>query len=224
MALYPAGIHIQIRLSGGMGPDRWSTGYWLRFDSSITIPTPVQANAYALNVLTDFNTRVWNAATTGLKIQNVPDTTLDTCQANVYNGSTFAVQGIGTQTPVPGTGTNAHPGYTALCVTLQSAFPGRSNRGRMYLPATSIGILGSTLQLSSTTIQDGIVTNLAAHLASSALSPSWGSPASFTPVVLSKLLGTTADVINLRMDSIPDTQHGRTRALVAAHTSTHTVP
>lgn len=216
----PAGIHTQVILGGAMATDRWSVGYWIRYDSSVSLPTPTQANTYAANIGANFASAVWAS----YKVNNDPATTLDQCLVRVYDGSVLKVDGTAVLTSTPGTGSGAHPGYVACCISMLTAFPGRSKRGRMYLPATAYPVNGTTAQWSTAATAVTTVTNLASHLVNSAHTPGWGSPASFSPVVLSKILGSTEDIISLRCDSIPDTQHGRTRALVAAATATHTVP
>lgn len=220
----PAGIHAQIILGGAIGVERWSVGYWLRYDSSVSLPTPAEANTYALAILNQFNTLVWSGATASVKAQNSTDTTLDTCTVRFYDGNTLMVDGLATITPVAGTGGGAHPGYVACCVSLLTPFPGRSKRGRMYLPATAMPVNGTTsLWLTNATV-DAFAVNLAGYFANSVHVPSWGSPASFTVVIMSKLLGSTSDVVNIRIDNIPDTQHGRTKKLVSSHTAVHSVP
>jgi hypothetical protein len=158
------------------------------------------------------------------KASQSSDTTFDSVLVRFYDGATLSVDGTASATPVPGTGSGAHPGYVALVVTLLTAFPGRSHRGRIYLPATAVAINSATSQLSTAATQDTLAADVATHLASSAHTPSWASGVLFTPVVLSKTLGSTADIVSLRIDSLPDTQHGRTRKLSAVHTATHTVP
>jgi hypothetical protein len=52
---------------------------------------------------------------------------------------------------------------------------------------------------------------------SNVLAPSWDGSGSNQLVIMSLHLGSTVPVETLRMDSLPDTQHGRSRKLVAAH-------
>lgn len=216
----PSGIHCQVMLGGAAGTDRWSVGYWVRYDSSISLPTPTQANTYAANIGANFASAVWAS----YKLNNDPATTLDQCLVRFYNGAVLSVDGTAALTSTPGTGSGSHPLYVACCVSMLTAFPGRSKRGRMYLPATAYPVNGATGQWSTAATATTTVTNLASHLVNSAHTPGWGSPASFSPVVLSKTLGSTEDIVSLRIDSIPDTQHGRTRKLVAVAVATHTVP
>jgi hypothetical protein len=203
-----------------MATDRWSVGYWVRYDSSVSLPTPTQANTYAANIGANFASVVWSV----YKAQNDPATTLDVCSVRFYSSGVLMVNGTATITSVPGTGSGAHPCYVACCVSMLSAFPGRSKRGRMYLPATAYAVTGTTGQWTTAGTATTTVANLASHLTNSAHTPGWGSPAAFSPVVLSKTLGSTSDIVSLRIDSLPDTQHGRTRSLVALATATHTVP
>jgi len=69
---------------------------------------------------------------------------------------------------------------------------------------------------------DNITTNLATTMGTGTDTNLPGSP-TFATVVLSQSTTAYTFVTSLRMDSLPDTQHGRSRRLVASHTSTHAV-
>jgi len=51
-------------------------------------------------------------------------------------------------TPRPGTGTVGHPFQSAAVLSLRTATPGASGRGRLYLPATGVALDLSSLRIS----------------------------------------------------------------------------
>ncbi len=55
-------------------------------------------------------------------------------------------------TSVVGSGTTYHPLQSAIVMTLNTGVPGRANRGRAYLPATSVA-LGTDHQIGSSSLQ-----------------------------------------------------------------------
>lgn len=209
---------IKYSIGGAVGSELWSINFWCRTNSTIATPTPAQMNTTAANSLSAFNTVVWSASSNGLKSGNTSDTTLSNSKLYFYDGGLLTVDGAASITPVAGTGTSAHPGYVASVCSLLTDYPGRSKRGRLYLPATGMGILTTTSQWASSTLTHGIVDNMRLFLQNGGIAPSWDGTAGIHPVIMSMSLGSITDVTGLRMDSLPDTQHGRTRRLVATDT------
>jgi len=123
--------------------------------------------------------------------------------------------------PGVGSGAFAHPFQTALVISLKSAVPGASGRGRMYWPATGIGITQTTLRPSAAivlatlqgaeTYLSGIDTDISATLTGVSLT------------VWSRKTGNTSNVVELSAGDVLDTQRRRRDAAVENYqTVSHT--
>lgn len=152
---------------------------------------------------------LFNAATlvTGLKAYLIPAGS-DT--ASLLSEANFGAA-------IPGTGVSNHPAQTACVASLRSTVPGRSGRGRMYLPATGAAI-GATMQFSNTicTGVAGRVAQLAADLGTS----------SYQDAPLKSIVASTAgarQITRVEVDNDPDTQRRRSDKLIASFTAVSTV-
>lgn len=146
-----------------------------------------------------------NAATvvTGLKAYLIP--------ANTDTAALLSEANFGS--PIPGTGTSNHPAQTAMVVSLRSSVPGRSGRGRMYLPATGAAI-AAAMQFSSS-----IITGVAAR--SAQLVEDLGT-SSYQDVGLKAVVASTAgarQITRVEVDNDPDTQRRRSDKLQASQTA-----
>lgn len=130
----------------------------------------------------------------------------------------FQLMGVGENSYSPalkGTGPSTHPPQTAVVASLRTALPGRSGRGRLYLPATGLG-LQSTLQMTETqatniaTAVKTWVSDLAAT--ATAAYPAPGPLHLF--VVHSKKNNTAQDVSAIQVDTVLDSQRRRRDKLV----------
>jgi hypothetical protein len=102
------------------------------------------------------------------------------------------------------------PNQCAVVVTLETGVPGRSNRGRAYLPPVNVGLINAgTVQLSSATC-----TTLANAFASMLTALHDDSSPNGVPAVASALKGAIRDITAVRVDSIIDTQRRRRNKLV----------
>lgn len=216
MAL-PNGDLLLYRVGGATPSDTWSIGMWFVVTGQSGIPSPANMNSAASGVLGGFNTLVWSAATNGLKSFNNSGVTLATASTAYYRNGSLVAAGSASISPVAGTGATNQPNYVARVVSLLTDRPGRSYRGRLYLPWT-----GQALTAASglwTSMPD-IPTNLATLLSSSTgmQSPGygWGGSSVADFVVLSRAQTAATPVTSLRMDNKPDTQHGRENRLVAS--------
>jgi hypothetical protein len=218
----PNGDYVKYVIGGACGSDTWSIGLWQKLTGMSSTPTPAQMNAAALFRLNGFKTLVWTPASVPLAGLNATGVNLATAKAYLYRNGVLSAQGTASITASAGTSTRFMPFYTALCVSLLTNTPGRSGRGRVYLPYTGATINGTTGQSSDT------LTTIANNFASMATGygpddngfP--GDPTSELEVV-SSTHATSAKVVSVRIDSIPDTQHGRTRKVVATSTATASV-
>jgi hypothetical protein len=58
--------------------------------------------------------------------------------------------------PAGGTGTSPHPFQTSIVISLRTALPGASGRGRIYWPATGLSISLSTLRPSAANVTTAV--------------------------------------------------------------------
>lgn len=122
-------------------------------------------------------------------------------------------------------GTNASltlPPQLAVVVSLRTGRPGRSYRGRSYLPAPAANQLSAIGgQLGSGTVD---ALSLAFHdmLASLGTVPDPYIP--LPPVVASAKTSAMSLITAITVDSVLDTQRDRRNKLVAAYTKARTVP
>lgn len=206
----PAGDYVKYVIGGTIASDTWSIGICQSLTGLSGVPTPSQMNAAALVRLNGFNTAVWSLATSGLKLLNGAGVSLVNCKSYLYRGGVLSAQGTAAITPVPGTGSPGLPFYTAMCVSLLTDRPGRSGRGRLYLPATAAAVSATTGQF--TTNLSGLATAVAGVLTAYGPDDNGypGDPASVAAVV-SNTHGLLTEIQSIRIDTLPDTQHGRTR-------------
>lgn len=129
----------------------------------------------------------------------------DSTSADLQSSALFAA-------PRAGSGTANHPKETSLVVSERTNQPGRSGRGRFYLPACGIALTAGGLVASSTAVDDlgdAAITLFDALSAALAI-----------PVVASFTKGQTYNITRLEIDNKPDTQRRRQDKVLATHTFT----
>lgn len=196
--------------------DTWNAGFWLDTNPN----TLSDANAAAASALTQFMTTFWNNAANPWKAKQSDGTSLDFCKLYEYSGGILNNQGVATQSPSLGTNSGGASGaYQACCVSLLTAKFGRSYRGRMYLPWTA-PLAHATCQFTTITAE---ITNLKTFFDYwPANAPTgWGGTGS--PTVVSRHLGVQTHMTKFRIDSNPDTQHGRNRKATPTFSVTTTL-
>lgn len=100
--------------------------------------------------------------------------------------------------------TNALPNQCCVVTTLLTGRPGRSYRGRMYLPLTGPGLTAGQLSSSDcTTIATGMKTFFDAIN---------GGAGGYSVAVISSRQSAMTSVVAVRVDSIVDTQRRRTQS------------
>lgn len=202
---------IRCNLRGTVLGRNWQVG--CAFSVAFATPpfTSAQANAEAADVLTRFNNSVWNAATNPLKALNRAYVTLSSCAIDIRDPTGLIQTGFASITPVPGTSSAAaSPPDQALVVTLQSGVPGKSNRGRMYLPLTSQPPDGNDGQLLQATC-DNVAGRIKVWFRDMFTTPGTlpGAVASRPPLIYSTLHDHEIAVDSIRVDSLIDRQQGR---------------
>lgn len=201
-------MHIQVGGAVG-GSERWSFGTWYELNGMTTNPVQADMDALATQVMTWMNT-FW----TTLKAKNASGVTFDSVRVLVYRAGIIRGSAEKTQAGVAGTGTAPLPGYVARVITLKTDSAGRSYRGRMYIPYTGVGTSAGTLQWASDSGTLAAWKTFNGSIIGGVL-PLPGGPSALLRVV-SKALGVATVVTAASWDSIPDSQHGRTRKFVAA--------
>lgn len=139
------------------GGESWSTSFWLSVDHAL-------AQTDLTNTLQEVDTAfaAGGGAYAGLKLVNPAQVTIATLLGYQYQGGTkAAVQAQYASTYVPGSVTADKPNQTALVCSLRTGMPGRSHRGRMYLPflSGSMGNNGLTSSANVLTIAQGLATS-----------------------------------------------------------------
>lgn len=121
-------------------------------------------------------------------------------------------------TPLNGTGSTIHPYQTAMVFSLRTASAGGSGRGRLYWPATGIGLGSADYRLIPAT-----ATSLLAGMKSYLTSINAAIAATLTGVSLgvwSRLGNSIQPVTSLQLGNVLDTQRRRRDTLIEAIQST----
>jgi hypothetical protein len=112
---------------------------------------------------------------------------------------------------VAGTGSSGPlPLQCAIVASLETGVPGRSNRGRSYLPTPSLQVMGANSQVTSTVCT--VLANAYAAMLTGIKQSSNGA----NPVVASATKGAMTPLSNVRVDSAVDTQRRRRNKVVPA--------
>lgn len=146
-----------------------------------------------------------------------PSTTVwTTLTAYLYQGGKNAALTAQSQISA-GNGTaggGALPNQIALVATLLSGVPGRTNRGRSYLPGPTFTALGNgqlTVANAGT-----IAAAFASFLTAVKNAPTWGA----LPVIASPHTGSFQPLKSIRIDTKLDTQRRRSNKVAVAGAST----
>jgi hypothetical protein len=137
--------HILYTIAGKLpGGETWSIG--LR-TGAVAIPTTAQLDALASNVATLFQACI-SSGTDGIQARNPTTWTFESVTARHVTaaGLTDRLGNPQIATTAGGSATQYQPDQIAVVFTLLSATPGRSGKGRVYIPVLSIaGIVASRL-------------------------------------------------------------------------------
>nr|CRY97351.1 hypothetical protein [uncultured prokaryote] len=202
MSGVPANV-IRLVASGALpGGDIWTSGFWL---NNITTPVQADTDAAAASLAVNWKT-MW------LAIAN-----------QLYEGATFtkataygyAVTGgpaaVTSEVPVTGAVGNIDSGGspvdTCAVASLRTAQPGRSFRGRMYLPYhSSVGADTGQLGSGDCSLRSG---------AAAAMLTQTATDTGTVPSVISVVRSVSTAITYVSVDSIPDVQRRRENKLVA---------
>lgn len=193
------------------GTQSWSTSF------AMAPPPGTVSQSTLSGILASVSARAatwWNATTGGIGARNTADTRLLGVDAYLYGGGSGAPASLQASidyaTPLVGGSSTAHPTQTSIVVTLLTGLPGRSFRGRMYLPMTG-GALGSNHQLVQANVTDYAAAAKAFMdgVNSDAVVPDFGR------VSVAGSAGPIP-VTSVRVDSEPDVQRRRANKIQAA--------
>jgi hypothetical protein len=125
------------------------TGHNVLYGRTATVPAPTIAHAQAI-----FAALTTGAAWTAFAGHLSTSTLLASVTIkSVHVQDQAMVQSTGSA--VPGTHASVStPNETALVVSLRTALSGKSNRGRMYIPGYSVGVVNAANQALATTVTD----------------------------------------------------------------------
>lgn len=187
------------------GGETFAWGYQCLGDPGMSQSALDSFNGAASAALTN------NFLTTAVKALIPTTTVYRSVKTYLYGGGTSTIlQSINNLTPVAGTGASAPlPNQCALVVTLKSGIPGRSNRGRSYLPLGCAGVITGDGQLSAANAQ------VVATAFASMLSAMKTGIAPIPPVISSSTKSASKPITSVSVDTKFDVQRRRARSQVA---------
>lgn len=193
-------------------PEKFAWSFWM---GSTPITTQAAANTLAADLVTMFA----STAKPNLLAYIANSGSYDSIKVYCYpsGGPTATVIGTASISTGAGTGTgNPHPLQTALCVSLRTAFAGRRNRGRFYLPLTARSLTAHQLILADCADVAGAV---AAFFNAINANASYGD----VSIVSQVGSGLVTKVTSVIVDSRPDVQRRRSNRSVAIASNTQPV-
>lgn len=202
--------HWRVEFSGTIGVAPWATTLAL-FSLGSSDPDNYDENVYAQGMADQFRT-FWNA---GLANLNCTDTAFTKATVRWYQANSTAAYlqaSAGPAGATVGNQTVSGPASQACCVTIYTAHPGKTGRGRMYLPATAA--LGSSPDLHRFKAADLSALSDAVQaffIGVNGISPD--SSHIFAPAVASVKDGAVRIWSRQSVDARPDSQEHRERHL-----------
>jgi len=205
---YPLEDLVKLEFGGALAGETWETGCWF-FITSAPLVSPAMMDA----ALTACDTEIGGLWTDFLKGWNASGLTLSRTKLSFYDNGVLSVTAEHAITVAAATGTAPQPGYVSQCIGLYTALSRRYARGRMYLPRTGNAPTASTFQWTTIATALGqLKTRL--HNIETALQTNLTGASAANLRVVSQTGPGSQQVTQLKADSIPDTQHGRTRRLL----------
>lgn len=199
----------------------WSTGLWISLGAPAPQPSQADLDAYAVAVAAIVKPQVQNIA--NLLWSNTTNT--QTLTVYWYAPNTTKAAMVSTAAPmvVTGVGTGSLPLFTSLVFSLRSAVPGRSGRGRNYMPLTIGGSVGGTGLASAAAMPTVSSAWATAIRGLNGMAAGVVNPQGQSVVVASFTKGAGYPIRSVVVDNIPDTQHRREDKLVATGVGTTAV-
>lgn len=204
---------VHVVYSGIVGSEIFAVGHWL---GSATAANQATADFLSNELKNLFQSNVLSSA----KALVGSDTVFQKVTTYEYSGGVNTAAWQSTAAIASGTGTSVGsslPLQTSLVVSLRTATPGRSGRGRMYFPCTAFN-LSSHLVVNSGVL--ALANAVAAYF--SAINASATIPNAVAAVV-SDARSSIYPITSVLVDDKPDTQRRRANRLVAANRNTAVV-
>jgi len=197
-------------LVGSMpGGEEWASGLWWTVNAA-----PV--NGPDFQSFVDEYATTAHGSTGWFRGQNVAAATWTGVKGYYHAGNpgapaVFAGENV-FGSPITGTGSGQEQAnQTALVASMLTGQSGRSFRGRMYVPATDLGISGGV-------VASGQVDAVAAGLVD--LIDAVRTATTWRPMVVSVTKDVMTEIIQVRVDNKPDTQRRRANKLVPTYKNT----
>jgi hypothetical protein len=219
MPVATIGEHLIKLVAGGTleSVQSWSTSFYVKVGTA--------ADAAASQAITD--TLVGQLATffpawvNGIKGQWQADTTWNSLKGyyRVPNSAVVNHVSVPAVAAISGANVNYMPPLLATVCSLRSTTPGRSGRGRMFIPFTG-GPTGADSQVTAAMTGNVGLSTKTMFDSINAAAPAAGGYASFVVGVASFHVGAFYPVRSLVVDSILDVQRRRQDRLISAHTDT----
>lgn len=194
-------------VNGNIGSvQTWSTSIWVSLGAMGGPLTQAQINTLASQVATPTQTWLSNLASAGIWSA---DTTVSNLTCYWYPALSTKSALVSTPQTMTGSGSSSvyQPSYVSMVVSLRSDTPGRSGRGRLYIPCTATTLSSGHKFTSGPATNVGTFTQTylkAVNLLTFAL------PANNNKVnVASFSKGLQYTVTSISVDDNPDTQHRR---------------
>lgn len=205
---YPLEDLVRIEFGGSLGGESWESGCWFFIFSA-----PAVTNVMADAALTAVDTELGGLWTDFLKGWNASGLTLSRSKLSFYDNGALSVTAEHALTAAAATGTAPQPAYVSQCIGLYTGLSRRYARGRMYLPRTGNAPSASTFQWATVgTALGQLKTRL--HNIETALQAQLTGSTGASLRVVSQTGPASQAVTQLKADSLPDTQHGRTRRMI----------
>lgn len=154
----------------------------------------------------------------GTQMKNMMSTALSITGAKLEvradtNDALIGISQQVTPTPIAGTGSTTRPSSSALVISLRTAVPGASGRGRLYWPYIG-GTMTAQLRTDPTQTS-AFLTEARTYLNAMRTALTTAFPTiGFDLAVRSKTTSTTPHVNKLQVGNVPDTQRRRRDAMI----------
>lgn len=202
---YPLEDLVKIEFGGTLAGETWETGCWFFITNAPLVTPPMLDTA-----LSAVDTEIGGIWTDFLKGWNATGLVLNRTKASFYDNGALSVATEHAVTVAAATGTAPQPGYVSQVIGLYTSLSRRYARGRMYFPKTGVAPSATTFQWASiSTVLGQLKTRL--HNIETALQANLTGATAANLRVVSQTGPGSQQVTQLKADSIPDTQHGRTR-------------
>lgn len=208
----PAILKVAV-LGANPGGEVWSINPVFRDLTAGPIPSSTQLNAMvtAINAI---------AISSGLLTYMATGTTVTGCrvESRDLTGTLHGLAEGNRGAPVVGTGSTPHPMQTSAVISLRTNVPGAKGRGRLYWPATGVGLAAGTLRINSAAT-NSFVLGAKTYLAAIKTAIN-GTLAGHELVVWSRTTATEALVTKLLAGDVPDTQRRRRDTQIESYSET----